>query len=62
MELQSCWSGSWNEFLLSPAYMDREAPVAGRQLAKAGHRLAALLNQIWSPTTKQKKRESKSAV
>jgi hypothetical protein len=27
--------------------MDREGQVAGRQLAKAGHRLAALLNQIW---------------
>jgi len=34
---------------LSTAYMEREGPIAGRQLAKAGHRLAALLNQIWSP-------------
>jgi hypothetical protein len=32
---------------LSPAYMDGAAKVAGRQLAKAGYRLAALLNQIW---------------
>jgi hypothetical protein len=32
---------------MSPAYMDREATVAGHQLAKAGHQLAALLNQIW---------------
>jgi hypothetical protein len=29
--------------------MDREGQVAGRQLAKAGYRLAALLNQIWPP-------------
>jgi hypothetical protein len=32
---------------MSQAYMEREAHVAGRQLAKAGHRLAALLNQVW---------------
>jgi S1/P1 Nuclease len=36
---------------LSPAYMDREGQVAGRQLAKAGHRLAGLLNRIWPPTS-----------
>jgi hypothetical protein len=27
--------------------MTREATIAGRQLAMAGHRLAELLNQIW---------------
>jgi hypothetical protein len=32
---------------LSSAYMLRAGNVAGRQLAKAGHRLASLLNQIW---------------
>jgi hypothetical protein len=32
---------------LGPAYMDHAAKVAGRQLARAGYRLAALLNQIW---------------
>jgi hypothetical protein len=32
---------------LSSAYMEHEAPVASRQLTKAGHRLAGLLNQIW---------------
>jgi hypothetical protein len=33
--------------ILSQDYMRHEAPVAGRQLARAGYRLAALLNQIW---------------
>jgi hypothetical protein len=33
---------------LSSAYMEHEGSVAGRQLTKAGHRLAALLIQIWS--------------
>ena len=33
---------------LSSAYMEHEAPVAGHQLTKAGHRLAALLIQVWS--------------
>jgi hypothetical protein len=27
--------------------MDREGQVAGRQLVKAGYRLAALLNETW---------------
>src|SRR6516162_8544988 len=27
--------------------VDREDQVAGRQLSKAGYRLAALLNQVW---------------
>ena len=33
---------------LTPAYLDRADAVAGRQLAKAGFRLASLLNQIWT--------------
>src|SRR5262249_35678637 len=32
---------------LSPAEMKRESEIAGRQLAKAGYRLASLLNLIW---------------
>jgi hypothetical protein len=32
---------------LSPAYMDHAEVVAGHQLAKAGFRLASLLNEIW---------------
>ena len=35
------------EVELSPAYLDRAAIIAGHQLAKAGFRLASLLNQIW---------------
>jgi S1/P1 Nuclease/Metal binding domain of Ada len=37
---------------LSPAYLDQAGIIAGHQLAKAGFRLASLLNQIWTqPTT-----------
>ena len=36
------------EVSLSPAYMDHAATVAGHQLAKAGFRLASLLNEIWT--------------
>jgi hypothetical protein len=32
---------------LSPAYMDRAEVIAGHQLAKAGFRLARLLNEMW---------------
>jgi hypothetical protein len=32
---------------LSPAYLDRAGIIAGHQLAKAGFRLASLLNEIW---------------
>jgi len=35
---------------LSPAYLDRAGIIAGHQLAKAGFRLASLLNQIWTIT------------
>jgi S1/P1 Nuclease len=44
---QSCDPATRTPVRMSPAYMDREAKVTGHQLAKAGHRLAALLNQIW---------------
>jgi hypothetical protein len=47
--LHSCDPATKTPITPSAAYMDREGQVAGRQLAKAGHRLAALLNQIWSP-------------
>ena len=46
-EMHSCDPASRTPVTLSPAYMDREAQVAGPQLAKARHRLAALVNQIW---------------
>ena len=36
------------EVSLSPAYMDQADQVAGHQLAKAGFRLASLLNEIWT--------------
>jgi hypothetical protein len=47
--LQSCDPATRTPVTLSPAYMDRGGQVAGHELAKAGHRLAALLNEIWSP-------------
>jgi nuclease S1 len=33
---------------LSPAYMEQAEVIAGHQLAKAGFRLASLLNEIWT--------------
>jgi hypothetical protein len=33
---------------LSPAYLNRASIIAGHQLAKAGFRLASLLNKIWT--------------
>ena len=36
---------------LSPAYLDQAGIIAGHQLAKAGFRLASLLNQIWTRPT-----------
>jgi hypothetical protein len=36
------------EVALSSAYLDRADMVAGHQLAKAGFRLASLLNEIWT--------------
>jgi hypothetical protein len=47
----SCDPATSTPITLSSAYMEREGQVAGRQLAKAGHRLAALLNQIWPATS-----------
>jgi hypothetical protein len=35
------------EVELTPAYMDKSEVIAGHQLAKAGFRLASLLNQTW---------------
>lgn len=48
-ELHSCGSTTANPVTLTSAYMERAATVAGKQLAAAGYRLAALLNQIWQP-------------
>jgi hypothetical protein len=45
--LKSCDSSTSTPIELSPAYMGRAAQVAGRQLGKAGYRLAELLNHIW---------------
>lgn len=45
-ELHSCHPATGTTVTLSAAYMEREGQVAGRQLAKAGYRLAALLNEI----------------
>jgi hypothetical protein len=47
--LHSCDPVTNTPVTLSSAYMEREATVAGRQLAKAGYRLGTLLNQIWLP-------------
>jgi S1/P1 Nuclease len=49
--LDSCVPATSMPVTLSPAYMEREGQVTGRQLAKAGHRLAALLIQIWPSAT-----------
>jgi len=35
------------EVQLSPTYLDRASIIAGHRLAKAGFRLASLLNEIW---------------
>jgi hypothetical protein len=47
--MHSCDTATNTPVTMSSSYMDREAQVAGRQLAR--HRLAALLNQIWPSTT-----------
>jgi hypothetical protein len=46
--LNSCASTTSTPVTMSPAYMEHEGQVTGRQLAKAGYRLAALLNQTWA--------------
>jgi hypothetical protein len=45
--MHSCDPATSKRVTMSPTYMDHEAHVAGRQLLKAGERLAALLSQIW---------------
>jgi hypothetical protein len=45
--MHSCDTATSTPVTMSSSYMDREGQVAERQLAKAGERLAALLNQIW---------------
>jgi hypothetical protein len=47
-EVDSCAAAPHGPVDLDSAYMDRASKIAGRQLAKAGFRLASLLNQIWS--------------
>jgi hypothetical protein len=47
-DLHSCDPATRPAITVSQPYMKREGQVAGRQLAKAGYRLAVLLNQIWS--------------
>ncbi|HKD65710.1 MAG TPA: S1/P1 nuclease [Candidatus Binataceae bacterium] len=42
-----CQSATPGKVVMSEAYMEREAKVAGRQLALAGYRLASILNSIW---------------
>jgi hypothetical protein len=44
----SCDPGTRATVRLRQSYMEGAAPVAERQLVKAGLRLAALLNQIWA--------------
>ena len=48
--MDSCDPATRTPVTLSPAYIGRERQVAGRQLAKAGYRLGALLNEIRFPT------------
>jgi hypothetical protein len=47
--LHSCDPATSAPLTLSQDYMKREATVAGQQLARAGYRLAALLNGTWPP-------------
>ena len=46
-EMQTCDPATGAAVTMSPAYMKRAGDIAGHQLAKAGYRLAALMNQIW---------------
>ncbi len=41
----ACQAAPGGPVVMNPAYMEREGYVAGKQLAKAGYRLAALLNE-----------------
>jgi hypothetical protein len=46
-EVDSCTAAPQGTVDLDSSYMDRASKLAGQQLAKAGFRLASLLNQIW---------------
>lgn len=46
-EVISCANAPAGVIHLDSSYMDRESVVAGHQLAKAGFRLAGLLNTMW---------------
>ena len=44
----SCSNAPKGKIDLSSSYMAQASTIAGKQLAKAGYRLASLLNQIWT--------------
>jgi hypothetical protein len=44
---KACEAAAGGPVVMSPAYMKTAAQVAGRQIAKAGYRLGALLNRLW---------------
>lgn len=46
-EVNSCVHAPGGPIELDSAYMNKAATIAGEQLAKAGFRLASLLNGIW---------------
>jgi hypothetical protein len=46
--VNACINPAGRPVELSSAYLDRADAIAGRQLAKAGFRLASLLNEIWT--------------
>ena len=45
---KACEAAAGGPVVMSRTYMKTAAQVAGRQIAKAGYRLAALLNQLWT--------------
>jgi len=47
-ENNSCDNAPKGPVTLDSSYMNKAATIAGQQLAKAGFRLASLLNGIWS--------------
>ncbi len=50
-EVNSCVRAPGGSVTLNDAYMNEAAMIAGEQLAKAGFRLASLLNGIWPSKT-----------
>ena len=46
-EVDSCVNAPQGPVDLDSAYMDKAGTIAGQQLAKAGFRLASLLNSLW---------------